>query len=97
MTGLGSVPLGRDSRNGRLYQWIPTLEREWVKPQTGYPSPRVLCRGDKPLCVVEDLWERQKGWKPWTLLVRSVYMCSGFPPRQGRERSPMTDSSHIPA
>lgn len=41
---------------------------------SGCPSPEFLCRGHETPCLLEVLWEGQKGWKSLdlTLLSRSV-------------------------
>ena len=51
--------LGDAEGKGRFHRWTPTLGREWVKPQTGCPTPRVLLGERSPLGSLEDFWDNR--------------------------------------
>ena len=64
---------------GRVHWCIFTLRGKWVKPQTGCPSPGLLCREDKAPLLVGGLTagtDRKAGeaWAPF-MKTASVLAC----------------------
>lgn len=66
---------------GKTFGWTVTQGSEWVEPQTGHPSPRVLSVGDKPPWLPGELLGRQKGWGSLTSS-REERAGAGLPPDQ---------------
>ena len=87
--GSGFAP-GRGLRGKRrLHRW--TMESEWVEPQTGCPSPRDLCMGDKPPWLLGESLGQIKMFRLHSRGVCRYWLVT----RQGGERCVLVASTSL--